>query len=53
MVRANFSCIGDEDCLSMCSSDEHVGICQNFAAVTCHREYMYITYPVVILMLFL
>ena len=46
VVRRNFSCAGDEDCLSMCQSDEHVGICQNFAAVTCHRKgyilYMYV-----------
>jgi len=38
VVRSNYSCAGDEDCLSMCQSDEHVGICQNFAAVTCHRK---------------
>lgn len=48
MVRANFSCNGDEDCLSMCHSEEHVGLCQNFAAVTCHREAYNtcITYPI-------
>ena len=43
MVRSNFTCVGDEDCLSMCQSDEQVGICQSFAAVTCHRKnYMYL-----------
>ena len=43
MVRSNFTCVGDEDCLSMCQSDEQVGICQSFAAVTCHRkDYMYL-----------
>lgn len=36
VVRTNFTCNGDEDCLSMCQSDEQVGICQKFAAVTCH-----------------
>lgn len=38
VVRSNFSCLGDEDCLSMCQSDEHIGICQQFAAVTCHGK---------------
>ena len=38
VVRSNFSCTGDEDCLSMCQSDEHTGICQKFAAVTCHGK---------------
>ena len=42
VVRTNFTCNGDEDCLSMCQSDEQVGICQKFAAVTCHGTATYV-----------
>ncbi|XP_065911543.1 scavenger receptor cysteine-rich domain superfamily protein-like [Dysidea avara] len=36
VVRGNVSCVGDEDCLSMCKINEHTGPCQKFAAVTCN-----------------
>ena len=38
MVKGNVSCVGDEDCLSMCKIDEHTGPCQKFAAVACNGK---------------
>ena len=40
VVRGNVSCVGDEDCLSMCKINEHTGPCQKFAAVTCNGKYV-------------
>ena len=39
VVQSNVTCAGNEDCLSMCESDEQIGICQNFAAVTCNGKH--------------